>query len=81
MYSGLSVPGMTAVTAGCERMNFRKNCAQVRAPKSAAKAGSALLPAFRNSEFRPKGRLTSTAAPPSRAAGSNAFAASRSPSE
>ena len=42
MYSGLSVPGITAVTAGCDRMNLRNNCAQLVAPNSAAKSGSGL---------------------------------------
>src|SRR6185503_5194178 len=81
MYSGLSVPGMTAVTAGCPRMNLRKNCAQVLAPNSAAKSGNGRLPALRNRELRPNGRLTSTAAPASRAAGSSVFSASSAPSE
>ena len=81
MYSGLSVPGMTAVIAGCESRNFRKNCAHVVAPNSFAKSGSGRPPALRKSELRPNGSAVSTAAPASRAVGSSTFSASRSPSE
>ena len=34
------VAGIATVTAGCERMNFRMNCAQLDAPISAAHSGS-----------------------------------------
>jgi hypothetical protein len=37
MYSGLSVPGITQVTASCARMYLRKNCPQVLASNSAAR--------------------------------------------
>src|ERR1700691_184242 len=77
MCSALSVPGMTAVTAVWERMNFRKNWPQLVQSKSAAQSGSLLPKALRNSLPRPKGTATSTAAPTSAAAGSSRSSASR----
>ena len=42
MCSGLPVPGMAQVTAGCETIHLRKYCAQLAMPSSAAHGGSGL---------------------------------------
>ena len=42
MCFGLPVPGMAQVTAGWETIHFRKYCAQLAMPSSAAHGGSGL---------------------------------------
>src|SRR5690606_12764769 len=78
------VPGIAAVTAGCEMMYFRKNCAHVVAPNSAAAHSGTALPATRGKKLRPRppnGTLISTPRPCSWASGSTVSAAPRLPME
>ena len=42
MCSGLPVPGMAQVTAGCDTIHLRKYCAQLAMPSSAAHGGQRL---------------------------------------
>ena len=72
--SGKGVGGESEMTSVASADLFRQ-------ANEAAKAGSGRWPALRNSELRPNGRFTMTAAPLSRASGSSIASASRSPSE
>src|SRR5690606_8066778 len=73
--SGLPVAGITTVTAGWLMTNFRNICDQDVMPASAAQPGSARPPTRLNSRPSSKARLTITATPWSRAAGSRRDAA------
>src|SRR5262249_37991492 len=75
------VPGIAQVTAGCESIHLRKNCAQLEHSISAAHGGSSLPLTRRNSAPSANGRLTITATPSSAHAGSSRSAASGSASE
>ena len=76
--STLVVAGMAQVTAGWERMYFRKNSAQLRQPTSSAQGGSASDWKRRNSRPPWKGRFAITAIPRSLAKGSSRSSASLS---
>src|SRR5574340_1493538 len=74
----MRVPGITQVTAGCDRMYLRKNCAQLAQSNSCAHGGSGLPLTLPNRPACENGRLTSTAVPLSAHSGSSRASASRS---
>ena len=78
-WCGLVVPGIGMAPVGWDITYFRNTCAQELASISPAQSGSARSPTASNNLPRPKGRLTSTATPLSRAIGSIVSAILRLP--